>query len=96
MNISEQNKHEAEKLIEWYFPDAYPFSAGSGYLTGDMDEDSQRRFACRIAIKDRQSVLEYATKKREKYNRYHDNIDIDILKEITNLTEQIEYLKSKL
>lgn len=82
MTISEQNKQEAEKVY-WYY----------GKCLGI---EMTYKEAIQCAIQDRQSVLEYATKQREKYNRYHDNIDIDILKEITNLNEQINYLKNKL
>lgn len=92
--ITQENINEAETLIEWYFPDAYPFSAGSGYLTGELDTDSQRRFACRIAIKDRESVLRSLKKLDNECEGKLTMIAID--KMYANLQQQIEYLKSKL
>ncbi len=93
MNITEKNRNEAETLIEIYFPHAYPFSAGSGYLTGDLDIESQRRFAARIAIQDRQSVLELVN---EAIKDIEPDYSLFLHEKLTNLTEQINYLKSKL
>lgn len=40
---------KAHQLIEKFIPHAYPFSAGSGYLTGDIDEGAKRKHVKELA-----------------------------------------------
>ena len=44
-------REKAEELLKLFLPDAYPFSAGSGYLSGDFDEEAQKKHAKEIAVK---------------------------------------------
>jgi len=73
MQVSEQNKQEAEKVADNILSFIFRTSTNTEIM--------------QLAIQDRQSVLE-ATKKIDH--------DYNLSTEITNLTEQIEYLKSKL
>lgn len=42
-------KEKAEELLNKFIPHGYPFSAGSGYMTGDIDKDGQKRHAKELA-----------------------------------------------
>lgn len=44
------SKEKAQELLIKFLPHAYPFSAGSGYLTGDIDENAQKKHAKELAI----------------------------------------------
>ena len=81
MQISEQNKQEAEKVVIKY-----------GLLMIEYIPLSFKKKATQCAIQDRQSVLE-ALEKVKDFIAYPSG---KVGYEITNLTEQIEYLKSKL
>jgi hypothetical protein len=39
----------ANNLAEKFKPHAYPFAGGSGFMTGETDEESQYQNACLIA-----------------------------------------------
>lgn len=82
MQVSEQNKQEAEKVIKLYLPIA------TEYNTFHNHHFVCPKKAYKAAIQDRQSVLEALQKIRVN------TLSLD--REITNLTEQINYLKSKL
>lgn len=43
------SKQKAEQLLNKFLPHAYPFSAGSGFMTGDIDEEGQKRHAKELA-----------------------------------------------
>ena len=76
MTISEQNKQEAEKVMEMYLPMTYQNTLG----------------ATHSAIQDRKSVLEALIKVA-----YLPAItDHKLKKELDNINEQVEYLKSKI
>jgi len=80
MQITEQNKQEAEKVVEMYLPMVN---------TKDFFGDSvEMRNGIQCAIQDRQSVLE-----EFKKIPYPSNY---VGYKIQSLTEQIEYLKTKL
>ena len=84
MNISEQNKKEAEKVVS-----LYKWTSTEDGITSPISEV----IAYNCAIQDRQSVLEALRKIRSNTMSARDMI---IDNNITNLTSQIEYLKSKL
>jgi hypothetical protein len=42
-------KQMAIDLADKFKPHAYPFAGGSGFMTGEIDEDSQYKSACLIA-----------------------------------------------
>ena len=86
MQITEQNKQEAEKVLMFYVK----------YVdqTRINKHDNQPEInAINCAIQNRQSVLEALRKIRSNTMSARDMI---IDNNITNLTSQIEYLKSKL
>lgn len=65
----ENAKEKAKELIDKYIPHAYPFSAGSGYLTGDIDEDGRLRHAKELAtILVDEILLQYTTLNSELIN----------------------------
>jgi hypothetical protein len=78
MNISEQNKQEAEKVVEMY-----------RIINGDR----WNVYHVDCAIQDRQSVLE-AMQQLLEHLQMSSKFAIQL--RISNLTEQINYLKSKL
>lgn len=41
---------KAQQLINKFLPHAYPFSAGSRYLSGDIDKEGQLKHAKELAI----------------------------------------------
>jgi len=90
MQVTEQNKQEAEKVVEKY----RPYVISSPWIDDDEIPDI---YIIKCAIQDRQSVLDYAKKvyKVAKENATESTY-LPIKTEITNLTEQINYLKSKL
>lgn len=93
MQVSESNKQEAEKVVDKHtFFDVVGMS---------LKGHTFRKDAIHHAIQDRQSVLEDRKKELKHFrDTLHSNvftlIAFDIEKRITNLTEQINYLKSKL
>lgn len=42
-------KEKAQEIFNKFFPHAYPFASGSGYLNGELDPDSQKRHAKELA-----------------------------------------------
>jgi len=85
MQVTEQNKKEAEKVVEKYSKELYH------ELTLIKQVTATTLLATYCAIINRQSVLDML----DYLSRNNiDNFIVD--KEITNLTEQIEYLKYKL
>ena len=84
MQITEQNKQEADKLVEAIRNTYHPIKPNFKY------ED---KLSYSLSIINRQSVLEALRKIRSNTMSARDMI---IDNNITNLTSQIEYLKSKL
>jgi hypothetical protein len=80
MQVSEQNKQEAEKVVE-----------GIKKIFHTLGEDFPVFYE--LAIQDRQSVLE-AMQQLLEHLQMSSKFAIQL--RITNLTEQIEYLKTKL
>jgi len=87
MQITEQNKQEAERQIKRY-EGRMPFG-GHPNLTSILPT----RMSIEFAIQDRQSVLNLA---KVAVQTCIDETTNWWETEITNITEQIEYLKSKL
>jgi hypothetical protein len=81
MQVTEQNKQEAEKVVEMYRPHAHTWDCY-------WDEPLTDIHVINCAIQDRLSVLE-----EFKKIPYPSNY---VGYKIQSLTEQIEYLKSKL
>lgn len=83
MQITESNKQEAENVY-WYY----------GKCLGIQMEYKE---AIKCAIQDRQSVLEENESVLQMLKIHGDlRVILPISERITNLTEQINYLKSKL
>ncbi len=93
MQVTEQNKQEAEKVVEMYRGNHFikPQFWGQQNIQSLYIQSS----AIQCAIQDRQSVLE-ALKYSHKLSNPSESVWHHLKREITNLTEQIEYLKSKL
>jgi len=85
MQITEQNKQEAEKVVGLYSITVPRLDIGN-----NISETLNPIIAINSAIQDRQSVLEALDKIRNSLNYS------EVTNEINNLTEQINYLKSKL
>jgi hypothetical protein len=92
MQVSESNKQEAEKVI----------TTINAILIYNEGVIVTKHFVNELAIQDRLSVLDLANKTKELLTDgdghpivrdFHYN---KIKEEITNLTEQIEFLKTKL
>ena len=81
MKITEQNKQEAEKVIEMYW--------------NNLPVNLEFYFSINCAIQDRQSVLE-AMQHIYRFTLANDPQFPIVSEQIENLTEQIEYLQSKL
>jgi len=88
MQITEKNKQEAEKVIEKHTLKYPRFDIGK-----NVYQYENKIIAINHAIQDRQSVLDLAIRLRSNSMSASSLI---IEKEITNLTEQINYLQSKL
>ena len=80
MNITEEQKQEADRIVEIYNRNVL-------YIETDFEQ------SINCAIQDRQSVLEAMT---ELLNSLQMSSKFAIQLRINNLTNQIEYLKSKL
>lgn len=90
MQVTEQNKQEAEKVVEKHTFVSQIQRIGIGQ---NVYQQTNKIDAIKHAIQDRQSVLDLAKRLRSN-SMSASSLIID--KEITNLTEQIEFLKSKL
>jgi hypothetical protein len=85
MQISEQNKQEAEKII----------TTINAILIYNEGVIVTKHFVIECAIQDRQSVLE-AFKKSDTHHWNNKLITEYFNQQIQSLTEQIEFLKTKL
>ena len=79
--ITEEQKQEADRIVEKYIP----------YSHGHNDATSYH-YATHCAVQDRQSVLDEVYYMRDLNNRQSSVVE----KRIQSLTNQLEYLKSKL
>ena len=79
--ITEEQKQEADRIVEKYIP----------YSHGHNDATSYH-YATHCAIQDRQSVLDEVYYMRDLNNRQSSVVE----KRIQSITNQIDYLKSKL
>lgn len=87
MNITEEQKQEAERIIDLYLPNSW----GNG--------NEGLKSATKCAIQDRQSVLELCNKLLIEFNNGNDEewfYKSKLEVEIQSLTNQISYLKSKI
>ena len=78
---TEEQKQEADRIVEKYIP----------YSHGHNDATSYH-YATHCAIQDRQSVLDEVYYMRDLNNRQSSVVE----KRIQSITNQIDYLKSKL
>jgi hypothetical protein len=102
MQVTEQNKQEADKIIEDKYSiikktDTCLHEEACPNLVGCQLSkygcDGWEKVSIELAIQDRQSVLE-AMQQLLEHLQMSSKFAIQL--RITNLTEQIEYLKSKL
>jgi len=85
--ISEKNKQEAEKVVEMYVIN----------ILEQTPYFFVKSNAVKCAIQDRQSVLEELIFIKETFENYNSKrIEQHFYERIQSLTEQIEFLKSKL
>lgn len=88
MNITEEQKQEADRIVEKY----YEYCQGR-WVGGINKCERQVLNATHCAIQDRQSVLELARKINTELDfAFGYNLD----SEIQSLTNQIDYLKTKI
>jgi hypothetical protein len=91
MNITEEQKQEADITVEKYLPYAY-----TTFLENDFwDKEEEIKNATNCAIINRQSVLDALQKAYNIEDIYNATCDY-IYYEIQSLTNQIEYLKTKI
>ena len=83
--ITEEQKQEADRIVEKYIP----------YSHGHNDATSYH-YATHCAVQDRQSVLDVLTKLFNE-NKKEGNLGyLHLYIEMLSITNQIDYLKSKL
>jgi hypothetical protein len=85
MKITEQNKQEAEKVVEMYLPMVN--------IKDFFGDNVEMRNGINCAIQDRQSVLE-AFKQLFPLQSYDD--ELILVRKCKDIIEQITYLKTKL
>jgi hypothetical protein len=89
MNITEEQKQEADRVVEKYNKNYTLNAEPKGYQTRRIA--TPNKYQC--AIQDRQSVLEAMT---ELLNSLQMSSKFAIQLRINNLNNQISYLKSKI
>jgi hypothetical protein len=84
MNITEEQKQEADRIVEKYLPKDF------------FGDSVEMRNATKCAIQDRRSVLYKVTKMKFKIDPIiHTSAHTEFNKQIQSLANQISYLKSK-
>jgi hypothetical protein len=95
MEISEANKKEADNVAELYLKYCH-YSTDRTAMSRERATEVRRKYAIECAIINRQSVLDKLGAIYYKKCNVKSDVSESIYTEITNLTEQKEYLKSKL